>query len=231
MGDTFGMLGQAPSNGQILPNGVDLGVRRRESGAFYTLVPIRPRRRGERRSLRTFPGVSLRPHLAFNPRPRRLSTPTDAFQLHPDIRFVWNDPHQCARRRTAATRRFELVRGATIQSPRTAVRGRGAGRYAPSARVVWIDEDEGRGRADRGGRGSANDSPGGAGAEDATAFDAVRETTGVGVARARRGVKDLVRKTDRERTPNHIELVESHLGTMPDPEKHPRAAWRVTSRV
>ena len=44
-------------------------------GAFYlTLVPVRPRRRGGRRSLRTFPGVSLRPHLAFNPRPRRLST-------------------------------------------------------------------------------------------------------------------------------------------------------------
>ena len=42
----------------------------------HTLVPIRPRRRGERRSLRTFPGVSLRPgSLAFNPRPRRLSTP------------------------------------------------------------------------------------------------------------------------------------------------------------
>ena len=42
-----------------------------------TLVPIRPRRRGERRSLRTFsPGVSLRPGSpAFNPRPRRLSTP------------------------------------------------------------------------------------------------------------------------------------------------------------
>ena len=57
------------------------------SGAFYTLVPIRPRRRGERRSLRTLPGVSLRPPLAFNPRPRRLSTPTDAFQLHPDIRL------------------------------------------------------------------------------------------------------------------------------------------------
>jgi hypothetical protein len=40
-------------------------------GAFYlTLVPIRPRRRGERRSLRTFPGVSLRPgSLAFNTRP------------------------------------------------------------------------------------------------------------------------------------------------------------------
>jgi lysine-specific demethylase/histidyl-hydroxylase NO66 len=59
----------------------------RDAGAFYTLVPIRPRRRGERRSLRTFPGASLRPHLAFNTRPRRLSTPpTDAFQLHPDMR-------------------------------------------------------------------------------------------------------------------------------------------------
>jgi len=46
------------------------------SGAFYlTLVPIRRRSRGERRSLRTFPGVSLRPPLAFNPRHRRLSTP------------------------------------------------------------------------------------------------------------------------------------------------------------
>jgi hypothetical protein len=45
-------------------------------GASRTLVPIRPRRRGERRSLRTFsPGVSPRPSLAFNPRPRRLSTP------------------------------------------------------------------------------------------------------------------------------------------------------------
>ena len=49
------------------------------------LVPIRPRSRGERRSLRTFPGVSLLPPLAFNPRPRRLSTPSDAFQLHPAV--------------------------------------------------------------------------------------------------------------------------------------------------
>jgi len=50
----------------------------RDGGAFcLTLVPIRPRRRGERDSLRTFPGVSLRPPpLAFNPgTPRRLSTP------------------------------------------------------------------------------------------------------------------------------------------------------------
>jgi hypothetical protein len=55
------------------------------SGAFYTLVPVRPRRRGERRSLRALPVASLRPPPAFNPRPRRLSTPTDACQLHPDI--------------------------------------------------------------------------------------------------------------------------------------------------
>jgi len=59
--------------------------RRDDFGTFYTLVPIRPRWRGERRSLRTLPGVSLRPPPAFNPRPRRLSTSTDAFQLHPDI--------------------------------------------------------------------------------------------------------------------------------------------------
>ena len=56
-------------------------------GAFYTLVPIRPRWRGERRFLRTLPGVSLRPRHGFNPRPRRLSTPPDAFQLHPDFRL------------------------------------------------------------------------------------------------------------------------------------------------
>jgi len=28
----------------------------------------------------------VRPALGVNPRPRRLSTPTDAFQLHPDVR-------------------------------------------------------------------------------------------------------------------------------------------------
>ena len=54
-------------------------------GAFYTLVPIRQRRRGERRSLRTFAGDSLRPPLPVNPRPRRLSTPSDAFELHPRV--------------------------------------------------------------------------------------------------------------------------------------------------
>ena len=45
------------------------------SGAFYTLVPIRPRRRGERRSLRTFPGgLSAHPPLSI--------PALDAFQLH-----------------------------------------------------------------------------------------------------------------------------------------------------
>ena len=43
------------------------------------------RSRGERRSLRTLPGVSLLPPLAFKPRPRRLSTPSDAYELHPAI--------------------------------------------------------------------------------------------------------------------------------------------------
>ena len=46
-----------------------------QGASQLTLVPIRPRRRGERRSLRTLPAASLRPPLAFNPRPRRLSTP------------------------------------------------------------------------------------------------------------------------------------------------------------
>jgi hypothetical protein len=68
------------------------------SGAFYTLVPIRPRRRCERRSLRTFPGASLRPPLAFNPRPRRLSTSTDAFQLHP---LFYGEGRRRVRRRGA----------------------------------------------------------------------------------------------------------------------------------
>jgi hypothetical protein len=57
-----------------------------EVRSITTLVPIRPRWRGERRFLRTCPGVSLRSPPAFNPRHRRLSTPTDAFQLHPDVR-------------------------------------------------------------------------------------------------------------------------------------------------
>jgi hypothetical protein len=41
----------------------------------------------------TFPGVSLRPHLAFNPRHRRLSTPLlTPFNSTPISSLVWNDP-------------------------------------------------------------------------------------------------------------------------------------------
>jgi hypothetical protein len=62
---------------------------------LLALVPIRPRRRGERRSLRTLsPGSSLRPgSLAFEPRPRRLSTPfLTPFNSTPISSLVWNDP-------------------------------------------------------------------------------------------------------------------------------------------
>ena len=79
------------------------------SGAFYlTLVPIRSRRRGERRSLRTFAGASLRPgSLAFNTRPRRLSTPSDAFQLqgHRSTPSRWRrEGRACASRRRRSRR-------------------------------------------------------------------------------------------------------------------------------
>ena len=78
-------LGGSPTFDRLVAMGEDV-----ERGAFYTLVPIRPRRRGERRFLRTFsPGASLRPgSLAHNP-DTPPSTPfnsaSDAFQLHPDV--------------------------------------------------------------------------------------------------------------------------------------------------
>ena len=100
-----------------------------DGGAFYlTLVPIRPRRRRERRSLRTLPGASLRPHPAFNTRPRRLSTSPDAFELHPDVRSY----------RTA--RRGRCDGGAT--------RGGGFAR----ARVRTRTREDGRAGRARGGR-------------------------------------------------------------------------------
>jgi len=68
-----------------------------ESGAFYlTLVPVRPRRRGARRSLRTLlPGASLRPgSLGFDPdTPRRLSTPLlTPFNSTPTSLRMGDDP-------------------------------------------------------------------------------------------------------------------------------------------
>jgi hypothetical protein len=82
----IGDLRDLPENGEELPvavrEAVAAFIRNRdgalveESGAFCTLGPIRPCWRGERRFLRTLlPGASLCPRLAFNSRPRRLSTP------------------------------------------------------------------------------------------------------------------------------------------------------------
>ena len=71
-GEARGLVGTQADDGG---GDADHRVQARSS---ITLVPIRPRSRGERRSLRTFsPGASLRPgSLAFNPdTPRRLSTP------------------------------------------------------------------------------------------------------------------------------------------------------------
>ena len=131
------------------------------SGAFYTLVPIRPRRRGERRSLRTLPGASLRPgSLGFNPRPRRLSTPTDAFQLHPDIRsyrttLIASDDGRATTTRKAR-RRASRSAPTTPRVPRAylrLVRRRGgvhAARVLPLRGVPRREGVRGR-RRDRGG--------------------------------------------------------------------------------
>ena len=53
-----------------------------------TLVPIRSRSRGERRTLRTLPGVSLRPRTPRfqSPPATSFNSASDAFQLHPDVR-------------------------------------------------------------------------------------------------------------------------------------------------
>ena len=99
--------GDEPSASAIIfpPNGADRGVEEgdylatydAEVRSVYTLVPIRPRSRGERRSLRTFAVVSLRPPRAFNARPRRLSTPPDAYELHPDIASYGTTLRRCGR--------------------------------------------------------------------------------------------------------------------------------------
>jgi hypothetical protein len=57
--------------------------------------------------------------------------------------------------------------------------------------------------------------------KDAAAFDDVARRSAAELPALVDEWKDLVKKTGRERTPNHVELVESHLGEMPDPEKHP----------
>ena len=80
-----------------------------DSGAFmFTLVPIRPRSRGERRSLRTLSsGASLRPRspAGFNPdTPRRLSTPLlTPFNSTPISSLVRNDPQRNGSARSSTT--------------------------------------------------------------------------------------------------------------------------------
>jgi len=113
----------------------------RDSGAFYTLVPIRPRSRGERRSSRTLPGVSLRPPLAFNPRPRRLSTPSDAFELHPDFALYGTtlssrrgDRRDRARGRRGRARRSPRGRRAAATRGGGGARGRGGGERGAAPR-------------------------------------------------------------------------------------------------
>jgi hypothetical protein len=127
------------------------------SGAFYTLVPIRPRWRGERRSLRTFAGVSLLPLLAFNPCPRRLSTPTDAFQLHPDVRSYGT----------------VLSRGGRARGVQTPPRARCP---EPRVRVRRVQGQEDRGRR-----------AGGADADGSRRRRLVSESGGRGDRRRRRG--------------------------------------------
>ena len=75
--DPVMMLGKAVVAGRTLvPDFLRFPPGNRVMIPVRTLVPIRPCQRGERRSLRTLPGVSLRPgSLPFNPRHRRLSTP------------------------------------------------------------------------------------------------------------------------------------------------------------
>ena len=104
----------------------DASLRRAwDSGAFYTLVPIRPRWRGERRSLRTFAVVSLRPQLAFNPRPRRLSTPllTPFNSTPPSLRMEWPSAPHAGRLGMRAVRHAQLQAARRLlQVPRVADR-------------------------------------------------------------------------------------------------------------
>ncbi len=82
--------------------------------ASFTLVPIRPRRRGERRSLRTFSSVSLRPPLAFNPRHRRLQLQLTPLNSTPTSRCMERPSGtRAARRRFCAATSWTRRRGGT----------------------------------------------------------------------------------------------------------------------
>jgi hypothetical protein len=110
------------------------------------------------------PVVSLRPgSLAFNPRPRRLSTPSDAFQLHPDIRSYGTtlraETATLSKHFAALAAGFDAALAAIESTARSVedvllndvgARGDGA-RVSPSeyARADAIDELQRAGRADK----------------------------------------------------------------------------------
>jgi hypothetical protein len=107
--------------------------------------PHTTRRRGERRSLRTFPSASLRPPLAFNPRPRRLSaplltpfnsTPTFARTERPSARRCSTSacPARTSKTRSALPRSTSTWTTATSTSSCT--RWRRARRRRPAAAAV-----------------------------------------------------------------------------------------------
>ena len=102
----------------------------RSTGAFYlTLVPIRPRRRGERRSLRTLSRRVSPPTPRFQS--RHTSTPfnsaSDAFRTPPRRSLVRNDPHSADARRPRARPRVAL---ADVVSRRRRERARARARGA-----------------------------------------------------------------------------------------------------
>jgi hypothetical protein len=87
------------------------------------------------------PVVSLRPPLAFNTHPRRLSTSTDAFELHPDVRSYRTARSRrssrgggrklARRRRKLARRRRKLARPrARPRAAATGARARTRGFFA-----------------------------------------------------------------------------------------------------
>jgi hypothetical protein len=91
------------------------------------------------------PGASLRPgSLAFNPRPRRLSTPSDAFRLHPD-----NRSYGTTRSGGGGETRGRGTRGRGDGGGKARAQGgyRGGGELAWS-RVEDAYEDEGDDRGD-----------------------------------------------------------------------------------
>jgi len=131
-----------------------------KSGAFHALVPIRPRRRGERRSLRTFATISLRLALAFKPRPRRLSTPADAFQLHPDGASHGTALRNRRERRPNAHRRRDRRGVLRVRRDQTAVRVRAVRRCREHRGEVHVEHGERRHLSVRDDEGAVRDARG-----------------------------------------------------------------------